>query len=252
VTLEILSLPRAEAAGTDGAGANRLVQIMLQNRGWPALDDAASVLREGAPNAAGQLLNAVLPRADAAMAANIIMFLANLRGGDIGAWFGDAPSRALKRLKPDLQNRLRDDFTNLSRMVEDRAPGDWRAFPIPMANGGEIHQLQLYLQRRAEDEEEEEDDRKGPGTRFVLDLDLSRMGHLQLDGLVQDRTKRFDLIVRSTNRLAVEVQTDIRDIFINVNEATGITGGLVFQSAPANFVDPLSGQEKADGVGLMV
>jgi len=252
VTLDVLNLPRAENVGAGGAVSNRLGQMILQSRSWPTLDEAASVLRDGSPNAAAQLMNAVLPRADAALAANIMMFLMTLRGGEVSAWFGDGPSRALKRLKPDLMNRLRDDFNNLNRMVEDRATGDWRAYPVPMANGGEIQQLHLYVQRQGEEEDDSEDKSQGPGTRFVLDLDLSRMGHLQLDGFVQDGTKRFDLIVRSASHLPTDVQNDIRTIFINVNEATGITGGLVFQSAPANFVDPLEDSGDADGVGLMV
>ena len=159
--------------------------------------------------------------------------------------------RALQRLRPDLMNRLRDDFSNLGRLVDEPLPNDWRAIPVPMANGGAIEQIHLYLQRRQDDEEDEEDPRQGPGTRFVVDLDLTRMGHLQLDGFVQDGTKRFDLIVRTDARLPDKVQNDIRTIFTEVNEATGSTGGLVFQSAPANFIRVAGGASPA-GLGLVV
>jgi len=85
----------------------------------------------------------------------------------------------------------------------------------------------------------------------VVDVEMSRLGRLQLDGFVQDGTKRFDLIVRSDDRLPVNVQNGIRSVFEDANETTGVTGGLAFQSAPANFVGT---DAKADdgGLGLMV
>ena len=251
VQLEVVTLPRPDPAGLNGGVANRLGHAILEGRQWPALDETFNFLRESNPGAAQQLLNGVLPRPDAALAANVLMFLLGIRAGEVRAWLGDSPMRALQRLRPDLMNRLRDDFSNLGRLVDEPLPNDWRAIPVPMANGGAIEQIHLYLQRRQDDEEDEEDPRQGPGTRFVVDLDLTRMGHLQLDGFVQDGTKRFDLIVRTDARLPDKVQNDIRTIFTEVNEATGITGGLVFQSAPANFIRVAGGASPA-GLGLVV
>ena len=102
-----------------------------------------------------------------------------------------------------------------------------------------------------EGKKEEEENRMGPGTRFVVDVNLSKLGHMQLDGFVQDGTKHFDLIVRTDARLSNEVQNGIRSVFEGANETTGVTGGLTFQSAPANFVDTTK-NSVGDGLGLMV
>ena len=65
--------------------------------------------------------------------------------------------------------------------------------------------------RRDEDGEEGEEGEVEGATRFVVELELSRLGPLQLDGLV--RQSRFDLIVRTTSPLAAEMRRDILGIF---------------------------------------
>ncbi|MBT6095245.1 MAG: hypothetical protein HOH04_10205 [Rhodospirillaceae bacterium] len=251
IELEVIQLPRADLTPQDRALTLRFGQVIAESKQWLALEETARTLLNAQPATAQQLLGSVMPRADANLTANLLFFLFALRGGDVKQWLGDAPSRALEKLKPGLLGRLRDDFSGLSRLADEPPNLDGRMLPIPFLNGLDIEQLRLLIRRREEDEDDEDDPRKGPGIRFVVDLNLSRLGRLQLDGFVQDGTKRFDLIVRSDTRLPDTVQNGIRDIFEGAIETTGVTGGLAFQAAPANFVG-IDAPAPDDGLGLMV
>ena len=72
-------------------------------------------------------------------------------------------------------------------------------------------------------------------------MDLTRLGRLQLDGLVQE--ERFDLILRSINHMAESARHDIRQLMENALNATGMTGNIVFETG--NFpVSPLAELQK--------
>ena len=84
-----------------------------------------------------------------------------------------------------------------------------------------------------------EDDEESPrsGTQFILDVELTLMGRVQLDGIFEEDRKRFDLVIRSQQQMQETVQNDIRAIFKDAQELTGTNGGLRFQAAPPKFVD---------------
>jgi hypothetical protein len=86
-----------------------------------------------------------------------------------------------------------------------------------------------------------------PGTRLLIDVELTRLGRLQLDGLVQRR--RFDLIVRARQALAPEMRRDIAAIFHEAREAAGLAGDIAFL-ATRDFLAPpiLAGGHDALGV----
>ncbi len=223
---------------------------LLLSRDWPNLDEAVGVLYDANAVVAQQLVNAVIPRPDAHLGASILFFLAALRGGDIRGWLGDGPGRLLQRVRPDILARLKDDFGRLARMAEEPGPGDWRIALIPIHNGDQIERIRLFMRGHGEDEEEGAGGRKG--TRFVIDVELDRFGRLQLDGLVRAKNKRLDLIVRTASPLPPQMHDDIRRIFHDANELTGIKGGVGFQAAPPNFVEVLRDGAIEDHVGLVV
>ena len=142
----------------------------------------------------------------------ILFFLQALKGGALDGWLGGQAIEGLERLgRGDLASRLMREFTQLSRLSE-ASSGEWRFFPIPLYDGSELHQLRLFIRGR--------DPRNGgpagsgdddKATRFVVDLEHSRLGPLQLDGLVRER--RFDLVMRSRKPLSEAMQRDIIGIY---------------------------------------
>ncbi len=250
VSLEVISPPAIGDTSAADAVARRLGQMILETRSWPSLEDAAQVLREASPAAAQQLLN-VLPRADASLTANLLFFIVALRGGDLRAWLGDAPLRALERGRPNVLQRLKEDFANLGRLADDDRANDWRSTPVPFVNGQQIEQIRMSV-RRDDDQTDEDSAGRGAGVRFVIDLDLSKLGRLQMDGFVEEKMKHFNLIVRTDKKLPSGFENGIRTIFMEVNEATGIKGGLSFQAAPPNFVEAAPPKSAANELGLTV
>ena len=226
-----------------------LRQALFADRQWPALSEAVDALEHAAPNTALQMLHTALPRPDANLAANLMFFLAALRGGDLRSWLGDAPTRALQKINPALPTRLRDDLRQISRLADEAPGSDWRTVLVPFHDGERLEQIRLLTRRQDQDEESDAD--AGPGTRFVVDVTLSRLGHIQLDGLVDPGHRRLDMVVRSDTRLPAAVQNDIRRLYEEAGEITGYRGGVGFQAQPAGFVEiappPVEG-----GLGLFV
>jgi hypothetical protein len=131
--------------------------------------------------------------------------------------------------------KLNDEFKELSRGGEV-SEGDWRGFFMPVHDGQHIQQVRLFVHHS-------DDDGKGngdhtDGTRFMLDVELSRIGPLQIDGLVRD--KRLDLVVRTREALPDEMRHDINRIFSDAGDITGFKGVLTFQAGPKMPPPPLA------------
>jgi len=202
---------------------------------WQTFREAYQVLHDLNASATHQLVSHLLPRADSHLAANILFFLSALRGGTVSGWFGDPLTRALQRIQPQLAERLQDEFRQMATLAREPSPGDWRIALVPFVNGPELEQLKFYLKSAGAEEDDEEAGL--PGVRFIVDVGLSRLGRMQLDGLVRDEKKRMDLIVRSEEPLPPDVQNDLRRIFEEAVALAGKSGGLSFQAAPPEFIE---------------
>lgn len=248
LTFQLVSMVSEAKNSTQHAMIGRAGSIIMETREWQALDDTVRLLRENNPAVAGQIVNAALPRLDTTLAANIIFFIAALRGVEIRNWFGDAPARALQRLRPELFSRLSDDFSQIAKLSDDSS-GEWRSIPVPLLSGKEIEQIHLFLRRNQHDDEEDEEVTE---TRFVVDVNLSRIGRFQMDGLIVQEKKKFDLIIRTEDRLTPKIENNIRDIFMNAAELTGNTGGLTFRAAPPDFTEITPDSADTGDLGLVV
>ena len=154
-----------------------------------------------------------------------------------------------RKTRPNLASRISNDFNTLGRIADEPVNSDWRVAMIPINSGAEIEQIRMLI--RHHDTDEEENASGEQGTRFILDVDLSRLGRIQLDGLVRDKGRKLDLIIRSTDTLNDENRNEIRRIFTEAADLTGIRGSVVFQASPPDFIeipDPLA----EETVGLVV
>ena len=119
--------------------------------------------------------------------------------------------------------------------------------PIPFFDGQQIQQLRLFLRRDSGGGASGGDGEEA--TRFVLEVSLTRLGDLQLDGLV--RGKRFDLILRTREGLPDAMRGDILQIFQDANEVAGYKGALTFQSSRDWSLIPLE-TSNSEHAGLVV
>ncbi|MEW5728935.1 MAG: DNA polymerase III, partial [Pseudomonadota bacterium] len=232
VLLEVVGrpLPPPPPAATTTSKSDGLTAA-----GWPALDDAATTLARTDAQVAEQFLRAI-PQANARLAASMAMFASALRSGDARQILTEAVTRGLERAgKRDTADRLKGDIDKLSAdSARPLGGGEWRAYTMPFLNGAQIEAIRLYVRH---DPEEERGGRRGRGgdERFVLEVSMSRLGRIQLDGLVQRADKQFDLIVRTERPLPADMRRDIMAIFTDNAEVCGTKGMVSFQAG--RFLD---------------
>jgi hypothetical protein len=169
----------------------------LTPEGWPILDQIYQGLAAAAPQAAASLMNVTPnPGNPGQVMPAALFFIAAMRSGDLQGWLGDKALESLKTAgKSGLLSRLTQEGGVLSRLSNEPLSGDWRGMAFPMGWQNELHKIALYYKREERDAEESETANGTKGTRFIMDLTLTKIGRVQLDGYC--RGKSFDLILRS-------------------------------------------------------
>ena len=224
VTVEALQPAAPFQGAANAAPSSPQTALVDFAAGWSALRELVQIVQASDPGVARQFVNQRIPSLNARSASNVLFFISALRGGDVQGWLGGDMSRAAERAgQRGLIDRLTDDFAQLRTLINADGDDEWRALPFPFFDGEQIEPIMLFVRGRRAKKEEEEDD-----VRFVVDLELSALGAMQLDGLVQSES--FDLIVRSKQHLGTQMTQDIRTLFESGLETTGLKGKIVFQN----------------------
>ena len=248
-------VPPAPRPDSNAMGANFL-ESFVQRKSWPTLEQAATFLAQRAHDTAmasgtapSTLPNLPIPQANSHLAQNLISATAALADGDIRTWLGDL-ANTLEQDQPNLFQRLSDEFAQLARIAAEPRTDDWRTALLPFFTGANMEPVQMHLRGEKQPKGEK---KKDGGSRFVIDLNLSKLGRFQLDGFMKDRgeTKNFDLIIRTEAPLPQRMRYDINQIFNDFAEVAGLRGGISFQ-ARGQFVEvPLPSLHHRDG-GVVV
>ena len=234
----------ALTATTGALGEEASAAVRAFANQWPALKEAVALLQSINPGLAQQVINTVMPSANTTLANSVLVFLLAVRGGDIRGWLGEPASRALERGGgSDLLNRLSNDMAQMGRAADTLTSGDWRALPFPFFDGANLQQIWAFVRehRRAADQDDQR------ALRFVLELNLSKLGGIQLDGLIQD--KQFNLMIRSVGTLPQDVRQDIAQIYDNSLDATGYSGSVIFDPGSIYPISPLRDAQKSAAHG---
>jgi hypothetical protein len=201
-------------------------------QGWPTLLDLLITLQHGltsedlpgsAPSTgggAGELAHLLQP--GSALAAGMADAIDAFRAGDFEKLFGPLTA-ALKATggKQESVRKLRDEFGQLSSLSQDRPQQDWRCFFLPLWDDGRLQQINLFYRRPRRGQ----DDKKGDeATRFVVEVNFTKLGGCQLDGLI--RKKYFDLMIRSHQELPLGVKRDIAGLFAEAREIGNYSGDV--------------------------
>ncbi len=192
---------------------------------WPVMDELFQSFYQATPQAA-QILGRVIPSPanPGSFGPSVLLFAAALKSGELQGWMGEKKLEMLHKLgKADIVSRLASETAPLSANT-DAAPTEWKSLPIPMLWQNEISKVLFHVRREpAEDERDQGED----GTRFVLDLSLTRMGDVQLDGIV--RGQRLDLIVRTQMPVSESMQEAMKKAYADALDGSNIYGELGFQ-----------------------
>jgi hypothetical protein len=200
--------------------------------GWSTLDQALDVLDRAAPTLAGRLRTALMPSSGPQLAGTLLFLMGALYGK---GWPGDDVDQALSAADHDpLRARLSDEVAKLQQLAANPATGDWRVLVLPLINGAMVQPIRLYLRRRDRSSRAPPDE----GARFIIEVEMTRLGPLQLDGLM--RNKRFDLVLRSHRALPTELRRDAGAVFHQTLADAGLAGDIAFVTASPFAVAPLA------------
>ena len=236
LTLRAASVPTGSTLVLQLAAAPRAAPPPLPGLPAAALPSLSELVRaaQTVGGAAQTAMTAVVPQPGPTLASQILFYLTAVNRGDLRSWIGDAARTALDRAgRGATLGKLSSELKQASdSTTRSSGAGEWRAQPpIPMSDGAAIQPIQLFVHRTNPDESGSGGDQgAAKPTRFLLDLNLSRLGTIQLDGLAQP--PRFDLILRSAQPLSDPMRTEIRQLFIDMTSARGLNGQVSFQVAP--------------------
>lgn len=207
---------------------------------WAALSNIKAVVTQIDPRIV-QAFTQTLPNAAAPeqIPAAALFFVAAVRSGDIASWLGDKTIEALRRAgRSDTIDKLSKEMNDAGKAEGGgKAAGAWHSLPMPIVAGGDIQRMMLYY-RHDRGKEGESDGEGQRMTRFIFDMDLTRMGVVQLDGLHRPAGKesKLDLIVRTGAPLSPTMQQSMRRAYTKALESTGHSGEMSFQHRPEQFV----------------
>lgn len=209
---------------------------------WPIMQEIQATLIQANPQVAQAFSNIIAnAAAPVQLNATALFFIAALRSGDLQSWVGDKAIETLKRAgKSDLLNRLGNEMSSLARLSSEPAPQEWRTLSLPMAWQNDIHKLVMHYRRENENGADNEQNGTGTKTRFIMDLNLSQMGKVQLDGLFIGNPEgigRLDLILRTEQGFSQAMKQDMRVAYKNALEDTNFTGELSFQGQIDGWVN---------------
>jgi hypothetical protein len=218
--------------------------------GWPNVSEALVQLQRADPAAAAQFAEAI-PDGGPRTTVAIIAFAQAMRSGDSRAWPGDANLRALESTGPrgaHLARQIGDEVQALATRAGDGGGSEWRALPVPWNADGRIDRIILITRREGEAEDAGNGKKgRGGGTRFLVNLDLSRLGPLQLDGMFRKDSRGLDVVIRTHRPLADDLRLALTGVFGASTSAMGLTGAVSFQVV-RKFPDPVG--QAPDKLGL--
>jgi hypothetical protein len=258
IVLDVLTAltPRADAPlPAPPAPAPPGLPLATPAAGWPALSEALTLLQRVDPPAAALLAQAV-PDGGPRTTLAALAFMQAMRSGDARQWPGDTALRGLERAGPrgaQLAAQLSAEVRELAgRAAETQS--EWRTTPMPWNAEGRIERVNLITRREGESEEDgaaQKKGGKGKGTRFLVNLELSRLGAMQLDGFFATAERQFDLMIRTAAPLPEDMRRDLVGLFAASNAALGLKGGLSFQVV-RTFPDPRAAPPAPDRGGVWV
>ncbi|NVJ93764.1 MAG: hypothetical protein HWE34_19010 [Methylocystaceae bacterium] len=232
VKLEVLSSTKpATPAAIHTTQQQGDMQALTQK--WPALDEALKTLQDINPALADRMSHIMIPKPDTRLAMNMIFFLRALGVGNFKNWADTNSMKILSRIKPGLLNQLEEEFQSLSKKAKQPNATDWKIAYVPMQNNNEINQIRIAQRDHRDDGNEGKED---PGVRFVIDIELSRLGEMQLDGLAKEKAKNFDLIIRTKSALPGFMRKTIHDIFESGMKSINFNGHVNFR-VTSRFVE---------------
>lgn len=223
VELSAVELPMSPAHEND----------TTQQTGWTAIDQIVQILTATNSNILPILLQR-LPALGPIFGSMLFLLSCAARSGNPSDWLGERSFRMIAGVLIEDQHhslveQLQQDIANMCTPV--RLPGssdEWQMLLLPFWVGPHMEHVKMVLPRRSKASHGVTAEN---GVRFLVDVSMSRLGALQLDGFIRHKSKRFDLIIRTHQGLSSEARTDITHLFNGALSQLGFSGDALFQQS---------------------
>jgi hypothetical protein len=243
LTLEIPTETRSAPLVSTSLLPSDLEDFTNLARDWSSLRDAVTIIAAHDPALATQLIHNSIPKPHAKMTSEMLFLFAAIKSGSPEEWFGKRAIEVLDLRSPEILKRLTSDFAQLQQVFSDALP-QWMSVVVPFYSDAQLQQIRMFFKHEDDAGNKGKD---GEGQRFIIELDLSQLGDMQLDGFIKktSQIKHFDLVVRSARPLPEDVEKNIRHIFDTALQTTGYKGLVNFQQGIYHFVRPLESIKEA-------
>lgn len=221
-----------------GAGAELVTEKVEKQfqTSFENLRQIIEILTQQNPILINELKRFRLPHAQSGqLAGGILFFLSALQRSNTDAWLGHDVRDALESMgKQSLLSSLKTEFEGSKMAAMDSAGSTWRGTHIPYLEGDKLQQFRFFVHDDPRQKKSGQTERE-IARRFLIDVSLTRLGPIQIDGLVHQR--KLDLIVRTINPLAEDLRNDLRFRFAHAMEEVKYNGSLIFQANKHGWVD---------------
>jgi hypothetical protein len=174
--------------------------------------------------------------------AGMLFFMNALGAGSFRDWLGKNNAQWLEENGHSmLLQKAGAEFMSISRQFQEVTPQQWQTLFFPVAVEGQVQQARLFVKRDRKEGNKQQNEKSNDDTRFILEVDMSQLGEMQMDGFVRkgDQQTHFDLVIRSKTPLPAEVQKELAQIYTDTGELTGYAGSLQFQSVKEFPIQPM-------------
>ena len=214
--------------------SNALLTVPDNNPTSPAIQDIIQTLSQIDPHIMQNILTNNIPQPNAALPTTLLLFLSAMGKSNPRFWLNEeATNKLTKAGKSALIAKLSEEIKSQSKTVQDPVVGEWKSYPVPIYADANLQMLNFYVHQRYENSRDHEETSSPANgnvatVRFVIDLRMSQLGPLQLDGLVH--RKQIDLILRSEHALPETLTQDLHQTYIKALGNIDYAGTIMFQT----------------------
>ncbi|MGI9499772.1 MAG: hypothetical protein ACR2P3_07025 [Geminicoccaceae bacterium] len=127
------------------------------------------------------------------------------------------------------RDQIKSLLHDLGGMASESLAEGWKSLTLPLGSD-QAQAVCFYFREYSFDPDDEASDgdaERKETQRAVFDVSFSQLGRCQIDALCQER--RFDLLIRSEERLLHEDQEAIAALFLSACEIAGLNGEIGFK-----------------------
>lgn len=205
---------------------------------WQALSQIAALMPTGETSEASRAMLSRIPAIQnpAQMTTTMVFFLAAIGARNPArTWLGPQITQHLeKNGQTKLLNRLDQDIQRIARLGSNTPAHEWRPALLPLQVSGDVTAIPILTRQVMEDDGhkkkkdgDEEGSAKVSATRFVVEVTLSKLGPLQVDGMLSD--SRLNIIIHARTMLPPALKQKVTALFTTALEIAGYTGDLQFR-----------------------